>query len=156
MPELAHGPLATRADLLFLCFVEGTKLIDAGVGEMRVRVIQRREAVLLSGKSHQAFLMNINSERMEALHTHVDPQVELVAGDQQRITDVPLDDHGAVVDEVLHILKDEDPSASGEVHRLTYPVDQRSSGETQFGVLSQEAGVVVGEDEGGGTEVVER
>lgn len=37
--------------------------------------------------------MNINSERMEALHTHIDPQVELVAGDQQRITDVPLDDY---------------------------------------------------------------
>lgn len=57
---------------------------------------------------------------------------------------------------MLYILKDEDPSASGEVHGLTYPVDRRSSGETQFVVLSQEAGVVVGEDEGGGTEVIER
>lgn len=100
--------------------------------------------------------MNINSEWMEALHTHIDPQVELVAGDQQRITDVPLHYYGAVVGKVLCILKDEDPSASGEVHRLAYPVDRRSSGEAQFVVLSQEAGVVVGEDEGGGTEVIER
>lgn len=155
MPELAHGPLAPLAHPLFFGFVEGTKLIDAGVGEMSVQVMQRRQVVLLSGETHQAFLMNVNSQWMKALHTHIDPQVKLVAGDQQRVTDVPLYDYGAVVDQVLNILKDEDPSASGEVHRLTYPVGRRSSGRTQFVIFSQEAGVVVGEDERGGTEVIE-
>ena len=98
--------------------------------------------------------MNVDSQRMEALNTHVDPQVELVARDQQRITDVLLYNDRAVVDQVLNVLEDEDPPASGEIYRLTDPVDRRSSGQTQFVVLSQEAGVVVGEDEGGGTEVI--
>lgn len=111
--------------------------------------------MLLGGETHQAFLMNVNSQWMKALHAHIDPQVKLVAGDQQRVTDVPLYDYGAVIDQVLDILKDEDPSASGEIHRLTYPVDRRASGPVQFVVFSQEAGVVVGEDEGGGTEVIE-
>lgn len=98
--------------------------------------------------------MNVNGQRMKALHAHIDPQVKLVAGDQQRVANVPLYDYGAVVDQVLNIPKDEDPSASGEIHRLAYPVDRWSSAQTQFVVFSQEADVVVGEDEGGGTEVV--
>lgn len=40
MPELAHGPLAPLAHSLFFGFVEGTKLVDAGVGEMSVQVVQ--------------------------------------------------------------------------------------------------------------------
>ncbi len=155
MPELAHGPLATSAHSLFLSFVEGTELIDAGVGEMSVQVTQRGQIELLSGEAHKAFLMNVDSQWLEALHTRIDPQVELVARDQQRVTDVPLYNYGAVIDQLLNILKDKDPSASGEIHWFTYPVKRQSSVQTQFVVFSQETSVVVGEDEGGGTEVIE-
>lgn len=99
--------------------------------------------------------MNVHCQWMKALHTHVNPQVTLVARDQQRATNVPLNDNRAIINQVLNILKDEDPSASGEIHRLNYPVDRCSSGQTKSVVLSQEAGVVIGEDESGGTEVIE-
>ena len=43
-------------------------------------------------KSSQAFIINVNSQRIDARDQHINSQVELVLIDEQRVADIAADD----------------------------------------------------------------
>ena len=73
----------------------GIFLVDTVVGqvlEFSVLRILRQVVINFSGKPSQSFLINVDSERVDACDTDVDSQIELKSVNKQRVVNVMADD----------------------------------------------------------------
>ena len=95
--QLCQRPLASGTDALLFLGVRRTVLVDRRVREMSEAVVEVIKVVFLSREARQSLLVHVDCERMEARYEHVQPQVELIAGYQQRVRYVLLNDGAAVV-----------------------------------------------------------
>ena len=100
----------------------------------------------------EAFFVQENFQRLEGGDKNVDPHVEFVAVNEQRILDVLLDDVGVVWVDLCEVPDDEDASATraggwlDDVYRVFVPL-------TFLDAEGREIGVVFWHDESFGSDV---
>lgn len=77
--------------------------------------------VFLRSKSSEAFFKDVDSQRVDASHKHVDAQIKFVAVYEQRVCDVLGDDGYFIQLDFADIVYDVDSSAARQVVRLHDP-----------------------------------
>ena len=91
LAEGSEGPLVPKVVLLNI-FVRDkliVLLVDAVVGQMHVLILLvDLLRVRFRGESRQTLLMHVDAQGLVRRHTHIDPQVEFVAVNEQRVGDV--------------------------------------------------------------------
>jgi len=91
LAEGSEGPLVPKVVLLNI-FVRNkliVLLVDAVVGQMHVLILLvDLLRVRFRGESRQTLLMHVDAQGFVRRHTHIDPQVEFVAVNEQRVGDV--------------------------------------------------------------------
>ena len=93
--EGSEGPLETNVVLLSILILNKLRilLIDRVVGQVHILVVfVELGGVLFGGESGQAFLVDVDPQRLIARHDYVDSQIELVSIDEKRVSDVARDD----------------------------------------------------------------
>lgn len=100
-------------------------LVETVVGQMDVLLLPQvsiaRLVVLLSGKAGQAVLVNVDSEWIDGGQGDIDPQVKLVAVDQQGLANVLTHDHLCALRNLIDVLSDEDAFALRRCRWLADP-----------------------------------
>ena len=100
LPERGQRPLVALAALGVLVGGVGrVVLVDGVVGEVHEDVGERGvvRLVLVGGEPHEALVVEVDDERVDAGDQDVDAQVVLGAVDEVGPGDVPLHDHGGVL-----------------------------------------------------------
>ena len=69
--------------------------LDAVVGEMDLVILKlgRIQTEGLSAKPRKSFLIQVDLKGLDRRQQHVNPEIKLIASDQQRILDISLHDH---------------------------------------------------------------
>ena len=69
-------------------------LVDAVVGEVHEDIADAAAVVgvLVGGKAHQAVIVEVDAERVQARQQHVQPQIKLGPVDQVRPSNIPSRD----------------------------------------------------------------
>ena len=80
-------------------------LVDGVIGQVRVDVLQILCVILLGGKPHQSFLINVYSQRIDRCNGDIDPQVPFVPVYQEWILDVLLDQAGRLACTSWHFVE---------------------------------------------------
>ena len=76
---------------------------------------------MLRSKPRQTLFIDVDSERLVARHYYVDPQVELVSVDQQRVRDVAGDDGCVINVQLIQGFYQVDAAAARRIGRLDDP-----------------------------------
>jgi len=113
--ERRETPLEANVVLLSILILHEffVFLVDGVVGQVHVAVVLvELSRVTFRGKSGQALLVDVDSERLVAGDDHVDSQIKLVAIDQKRVGDVS-GNHTSLVDvQLVKVLNDVDAATS--------------------------------------------
>lgn len=124
LAEGTKGPLVAKVILLGVLVLDETLilLVDRVVRQVHVLILLVDFlGVGLGGKTCESLLEDVNFKRLVPRDDYVDPQVKLVAIDQQWVRDV-LGDHTRLVNvHIVDVVHDVDASALARVSRLNDP-----------------------------------
>ena len=120
-PQLAQTPLTTNSYAVFLRRVGRAKFVDTRVCQVGKYIVCRSKIEFFCAKPHQPLVVNVNREWIERCNENVQPQVELVTGNQKRVGDVLLNDCSAVVRQIIELSKEKYSPTPGLVSRLANP-----------------------------------
>lgn len=108
---LVHVLFGAVVDIFGVVFVER---IVCQVDVAAVDVVVGGLVILLSCKSREAFVINVEPEGVGACHQHVDAQIELEFIDQKWIFDILLDHILITVQNILDVPSQKDSSPLGK------------------------------------------
>ena len=125
-------------------------LVDGDVCQMDVLVglVRWIKRVWLCGESSESFFVDEDLKRVERGHQYVDPEVKLVAIQQERVLDVALHDHGLAVGHLRDIVDNTDTSTSTLGCRFHDPVIHLTLLVLQVAKRLQEGDIFLGQDKG--------
>ena len=118
LPQRAQRPLVPLPLLRVLVGPVAVRvLVDRVVGEVHVDVgeLGAVGGVLVGGEADEALLVEVDAERAERGHEHVNAEVVLGAVDQVRLGDVALDHEGALLRDLAPLVDHFDAVAAGEL-----------------------------------------
>jgi len=119
--QLLQSPLVVLDFLALLARSVGV-LVDRAVGQVRKQVVEVTRVVPLRRKADKAFLVEKEVHGAHAVgNADVEAHVPLVSSDQQRLTDVLLEDTLLFVLEVVHVFDYLDAPPPTQVRGLAYP-----------------------------------
>ena len=111
LPERVDAPLGSCSIVRGICVVLKVRieLVQTIVRQMHVLLLPQIPIstliVLLSGKTGQAILIDIEAQRIYRSHRNVDAHIELVAIDEQWLAHVLAHDHLGPLRDLIHILR---------------------------------------------------
>ena len=77
--------------------------------------------VLLGCKSGQTFFEDVNPQWIDACHEDIDPQIKLVAVDEERVGNIPRNDREIVNIDLCNVINDVNAASSRHVSGLDDP-----------------------------------
>ena len=110
-PQRLQAPFVSGAGLLVIVgLVVLVGLVDAVVGQVHELVADglHRVGVLARGEAREAVVEQVDAQRVERRHVHVDAQVELEAVDEIRIGQVLLHNARSLLRYLLHFIYNSD------------------------------------------------
>ena len=121
-------------------------LVDGIICQMHILVIfVELGSVCLRGKSGQAFLVDVDSQRLVASDHHIDSQIKFIAVDEQRVGHVPRNDAELVHVEVVDIIDNVNSSTSARVAWLHNPDISARVRLLQLMIVIQQVSIFIGQ-----------
>ena len=109
--------------------------------------------VLLGGEARQALLVYIHAQWLVARHDHVDPEIELVSVDEERVRDVARNDRSVIDVELLERLNQVDATTARRVCWFDDPHVTLRLRLAELQVVLMEVVELIGQDVGLGDEI---
>lgn len=109
--------------------------------------------VLLGGEARQALLVYIHAQWLVARHDHVDPEIELVSVDEERVRDVARNDRSVIDVELLERLNQVDATTARRVCWFDDPHVALRLRLAELQVVLMEVVELIGQDVGLGDEI---
>ena len=154
--ERCETPFETHIVLLHIFILNKLVvfLVDRVVRQVHVPIVLvELGGVTLRGEPRQAFLIDIDSERLVAGYDYIDAQVKFMAVDQEGIRDIAANDGGFIDVELVKRLNDVNAAALRGVRWLDDPDVALRFGLSQFLIVGVEVMKLLREDVGIGDEI---